>query len=117
MSLLNLPIKSSESSLFLMNSSSNIKNSISELTKRFHKAQENDLPYLVNSFLKHTNIIEVQEAEIDFDGYAIAIGDNKYIIGYNRNLYDHRRRFTCCHEIAHTLPLRVKLGKFIKDVW
>ena len=92
-----------------MNSSSNIKNPISELTKRFHKIQENDPPYPVNSFLKYTNIIEVQEAEFDFDGYAISIGGNKYIIGYNRNLYDHRRRFTCCHEIAHTLSFKGKV--------
>lgn len=79
------------------------------------------MQYCVNSFLEYTNIIEVQETEIDFDGYTIPIEDNKYVIGYNREHHAHRRRFTCSHEIAHTLSFEEEFEKIYKkcliNVW
>lgn len=104
-----------------MKLSPDIKNSILELTKRFHKIQNDNPPYLVNSFLEYTNIIEVQAAEIDFDGYTIPVDEDKYVIGYNHNHHDHRRRFTCCHELAHTLLFEEDLRRDYKmcliNVW
>ncbi len=92
----------------------NIKNLIRLLTKRFHKVHIDNPPYFVNSFLEYTNIVEVQEAEIDYDGYTIPLEGNKYIIGYSSNNGYHRRRFTCSHEIAHTLSFEEEFERIYK---
>jgi hypothetical protein len=59
-------------------------------------------PYQVLPLLKKHNVREIQEADIEFDGYVISKGDS-FVIGYNRNHHKHRRRFTCCHELAHII--------------
>lgn len=79
------------------------RDEINDLALMVHGDKFSDRPpYHIVPLLRKHNVAELQEAEIDFDGYVIARG-NYFVIGYNRNHHKHRIRFTCAHELAHIL--------------
>ena len=75
---------------------------LSELLEQFNKPDIIGPPYEVETLMKYSKVIEIQEAEMDCDGYTIPV-DGYFIIRVNYKQPQYRKRFTYCHELAHTL--------------
>jgi len=86
---------------------------LDELLKRFRREDIVGPPYKVPELLKHSKVIETQEAEMDADGYTIPV-NGYYIIGVNYKHSFYRKRFIYCHELAHTLLIDLETAGAIK---
>jgi Zn-dependent peptidase ImmA (M78 family) len=86
---------------------------VTELVEPFRRKDIIGPPYRVSALLKYSKVIEVQEAETDTDGYTIPF-DGYYIIGVNSRHSFYRKRFTCCHELAHTLLMERERAGYMR---
>lgn len=87
----------------IINSERDIKYAVKALRTNWDIGQ--DAIHNIIDLLEDNNIkvIEVEEAEGNFDGLATII-DNKYhVIVINKNMQIERKRFTLLHDLAHLL--------------
>ncbi|MGY3054229.1 Zn-dependent peptidase ImmA (M78 family)/DNA-binding XRE family transcriptional regulator [Pedobacter sp. UYEF25] len=88
---------------FIINSESDIVLAVKALQTNWaigQNAIHNIIDLLEDNNIK---VIEVEEAEGNFDGLATIVDDNYHVIVINKNMQIERKRFTLLHELAHLL--------------